>query len=122
MRLLVDVNLSPDWVSFFQDRGIDAVHWISIGEPSAADRQIMEWARKNNCIVFTHDLDFGALHAMTQSTGPSVIQVRCQDVMPAAIGESVVRVLGEHQELLEAGAIVSVDELASRVRILPIKS
>lgn len=59
----VDVNLSPDWVKFLQDHRIDAVHWIAIGEPSAADQQIMEWARENGCIVFTHDLDFGALHA-----------------------------------------------------------
>lgn len=122
MRLLIDVNLSPGWVEFLRNHAVDAVHWTSVGDPSAADQQVLDWARANGCVVFTHDLDFGALHAMTQSTGPSVIQVRCQDVLVSAIGKIVLRVLDEHREALEEGAIVSVDEIASRVRILPIKS
>ncbi len=42
----------------------------------------MEWAKTNSHIVFTHDLDFGAILAATNAIAPSVIQVRTQDVMP----------------------------------------
>jgi len=81
----------------------------------------MEWARRENCVLFTHDLDFSALLAHAGVGGPSVLQVRTQDVLPGAIGNDIVRVLREHRETPEQGAVVSVDEVASRVRILPIR-
>ncbi len=42
----------------------------------------MDWARPSGYVVFTHDLDFGALLAASHAGGPSVIQVRAQDVLP----------------------------------------
>lgn len=71
-------------------------------------------------LVFTHDLDFGALLAMTRASGPSVLQVRTQDVLPGSIGPIVLQVLEQHASALEAGAIVSLDERASRIRLLPL--
>ena len=80
----------------------------------------MAWARERGYIVFTHDLDFGAMLAATQASGPSVIQVRAQDVMPSALGETVVRALKEYSAQLEAGAIVTVEPVRRRVRLLPL--
>lgn len=57
---------------------------------------------------------------MTRQTGPSVLQVRTHDVLPEAIGALVLSVLTEHADVLEQGALVSVDEASARVRILPI--
>jgi predicted nuclease of predicted toxin-antitoxin system len=48
----------------------------------------MRWARDNGCTVFTHGLDFGILLAHTKENGPSVIQVRAQDVAPEHLGPS----------------------------------
>ena len=81
----------------------------------------MEWARHGGYVVFTHDLDFSALLAVTEATGPSVIQVRTQDVLPDAIGSDVARVLRMRAASLEQGAIVSIDKVASRVRLLPLR-
>ena len=81
----------------------------------------MTWARERGFVVITHDLDFSALLATTQAGGPSVLQVRTQDVLPDAVGSDVVRVLRQHQNALEQGAIISVDELTSRVRVPPIR-
>ena len=53
--------------------------------------------------------------------GPSVLQIRAQDVLPDTLGAGVVRVLQQHGAALDEGAIVSVDELTSRVRVLPIR-
>ena len=61
MKLLIDMNLSPEWVPVLKERGWDAIHWSSIGDPGAPDREIMTWAKANGHIVFTHDLDFGAI-------------------------------------------------------------
>jgi predicted nuclease of predicted toxin-antitoxin system len=99
----------------------EAVHWSTTGKPGATDAAIMAWARDSGFVVVTHDLDFSALLASTEARGPSVIQVRTQDVLPDAVGSDVVRVLRDHRAALEEGAIVSIDELASRVRVLPIR-
>jgi predicted nuclease of predicted toxin-antitoxin system len=76
VKVLLDMKLSPVWVSFLQDAGIAAVHWASVGDARAQDTELMAWARTNDCIVFTNDLDFSALLALTRDTGPSVLQVR----------------------------------------------
>lgn len=41
--------------------------------------------------------------------------------MPEAIGASVVSVLRQHADQLHAGAIITIDEMTSRLRILPIQ-
>jgi predicted nuclease of predicted toxin-antitoxin system len=76
---------------------------------------------RSRLAVITHDLDFSAILASTEALGPSVIQVRTQDVLPDAIGSDVVRVLRDQRAALDQGAIVSVDQLTSRVRVLPIR-
>lgn len=76
MKLLIDMNLSPAWVDVFERQGWQAFHWSAVGEPGALDRVILSWARENEYVVFTHDLDFGAILAATNADAPSVIQVR----------------------------------------------
>ena len=104
-----------------QAAGHDAVHWSTVGDIRATDKQIMAWARQVERTVFTHDLDFGTLLALTRATGPSVIQVRTQDVTPAAI-EGIVRVaLHQFHAELDQGALLVVEESRRRVRVLPLK-
>ena len=121
MKLLVDMNLSPDWVAIITQAGWDAVHWSNVGNPRAIDSEIMAWAEQNGWVVFTHDLDFGTLLALTQAEGPSVIQVRTQDVAPLAIGKLVVNALRQFEPALEKGALIVLDEAHSRARVLPLK-
>jgi predicted nuclease of predicted toxin-antitoxin system len=122
MKLLVDMNLSPDWVAVLKEAGWEAVHWSKVGNPRAADSEIMAWAKQHGHIVFTHDLDFGSLLALTQAEGPSVIQVRTQDVTPAAIGKLVTDALRQFQPDLEKGALIVLDEARARARVLPLKN
>lgn len=121
IKLLVDMNLSPDWVALLQGAGWDAVHWSSVGDPRAPDAVIMAWARGNRAVVFTHDLDFGALLALTGAEAPSVIQVRTEDVTPQAIGNLVLGALRQFESLLDEGAIITVDEGTQRARVLPLR-
>ncbi|MBH8551732.1 DUF5615 family PIN-like protein [Nostocaceae cyanobacterium CENA357] len=121
MKILLDMNLSPDWVPVLENAGFEAVHWSTIGNPSAIDKVIMTWALTNDYIVFTHDLDFGTLLAMTQANAPSVIQVRSQDILPAKLGNLVINALRQFQQELAMGALVTVDEVKAKVRILPIQ-
>jgi predicted nuclease of predicted toxin-antitoxin system len=121
MKILVDMNLSPSWVEFLSDHGIPAVHWSNIGERNADDDVIMAWARDNDHVVFTHDLDFGKVLALTRLVGPSVLQVRAQDVLPKAIGSLVLAALRDCEDMLRDGALVVVDESKRRARVLPLQ-
>jgi predicted nuclease of predicted toxin-antitoxin system len=120
MKILIDMNLSPLWVQFLTDSGFDSVHWSSIDPPAAPDPQIMDYASANGMVIFTHDLDFGALLASRKTNQPSVIQIRAQDVLPAAMGGLVLRALEASRSHLEAGALVTVDPNRHRIRLLPI--
>ena|ERR1051325_8593200 len=114
------MNLTPVWVEYLAEHHVESVHWSNVGNPKADDPEIMEYARANNFVVFTHDLDFGDLLAATQALGPSVIQARVEDPIPAVIGEAVIASLKEHAALLERGALITLDPDKRRTRILPI--
>jgi predicted nuclease of predicted toxin-antitoxin system len=120
MKLVIDINLSPEWVELFSKHGYEAVHWSAVGDPRAPDTEILSWARERGCVVFTHDLDFSRILALTRASGPSVFQVRTEDVLASALGPLVIRTLRQHGDALEAGAIVVLDSTSSRARILPI--
>ena len=120
MKILIDMNLSPDWVAVLAKHQIEAVHWSTIGDPRANDVVLMEWARENQHILFTHDLDFGAALALTQTESPSVIQARTHDVTPGHLERAFVRILRDHQSVLETGALVVMDEGRLRIRVLPL--
>ncbi len=120
MKILIDMNLSPDWAPALTGHGFDAVHWSAVGDPRATDRAIMTWAFEHGYIIFTHDLDFGTLLAVGQAGGPSVIQVRTQDVTIGHLEALIVDALVRYADLLERGALITLDESKSRVRILPL--
>lgn len=79
------------------------------------------YARQNGYVVFTHDLDFGALLAITGAEAPSVFQIRTEDVSPDALGPRAISTLSRFAPQLVAGALVVVDEARERVRILPLE-
>lgn len=122
MKVLIDMNLSTKWVLIFEQHGWHAVHWRDIGEPHASDSTIMAWARENDYVVFTQDLDFGTLLATTYVQKPSVIQVRIQNALPENLGPWLAGILQQHQASLESGALLTVTEDRTRVRILPFKA
>jgi predicted nuclease of predicted toxin-antitoxin system len=120
MKILIGMNLSPDWVALLQSAGWSATHWSTVGDPRAIARTIMDWAEANGHVVFTHDLDFGTMLALAHRTGPSILRVRGQDVLPDHMGNLVIAALQQHEVDLVSGALVVVDESKNRVRILPI--
>jgi predicted nuclease of predicted toxin-antitoxin system len=75
MKILIDMNLSPLWVSYLQYHGFEAEHWSQIGNPNDPDLVILNWAKQHQFIIFTNDLDFGAILAASNLDFPSVFQV-----------------------------------------------
>ncbi|MDR2173260.1 MAG: DUF5615 family PIN-like protein [Burkholderiales bacterium] len=121
MKLLVDMNLSPRWVDVLADTGIEAVHWSALGAYNATDSEIMAYASANDCVVLTHDLDFGAILAATHREKPSVVQIRNEDVNPDVIGKQVVIALRQMASELKEGALLTVDPNRMRLRLLPLQ-
>lgn len=115
------MNLSPVWVTFLQNEGFEAKHWSTIGNLNAPDSVIFAWARENGFIVFTNDLDFGAILAASQSNGPSVFQLRTQDLTPSQVGSLVVNHLRQFEKELNQGVLISLNVNCAKVRILPLR-
>ena len=120
MKLLLDLNISPSWSVVLENAGYEVKHWKDIGDLTAPDSEIMAWARRHGYTVFTHDLDFGALLYLTRARGPSVIQLRCEDLRPSTMAETVLQALKKAGEAIERGALVVVDPRKSRIRFLPL--
>lgn len=120
MKIVIDMNLSPTWAEYFRAAGVEAQHWSTLGDSRAPDRVIMAYAREAGLIVFTHDLDFGNILAVTHARGPSVIQVRTQDPVPEVLGELVLTAIERYGALLERGALVTIEPEKHRARVLPI--
>ena len=120
MKLVVDMNLSPGWVDRLTRHGFEAVHWSAVGAPTAPDDEILTWAREHQFVLITNDLDFSAILAATSDQTPSVVQVRTQDLLSEAVVSIVVRAVEAYREAITEGALLSIDEAGSRVRILPL--
>jgi predicted nuclease of predicted toxin-antitoxin system len=120
MKLLVDMNLSPRWVGVLVTSGIEAAHWSTLGANNAPDSEIMAYARANDYVVLTHDLDFGAILAVTHGEKPSVVQIRAEDVSPDMIGKPVIGALQQMASELEEGALLTIDVNRTRLRLLPL--
>jgi predicted nuclease of predicted toxin-antitoxin system len=121
VKLLVDMNLSPSWVERLVHHGFEAVHWSTIGVATAPDVEILTWANEHQFVVVTNDLDFSAILAASAGATPSVVQVRTKDLLSDAVVGIVANALKSHQEDIERGALLSIDEGGTRVRILPLR-
>jgi predicted nuclease of predicted toxin-antitoxin system len=94
---------------------------VTLGAGNAPDSEIMDYARINDFVVLTHDLDFGAILAATQGAKPSVVQIRAEDVSPDAIGGQIIRALRQLAPELEQGALLTIDANRTRLRLLPLQ-
>ncbi len=113
------MNLSPEWVQEFRLHQIEAVHWSSVGKFDAPDIDLINWARENGHVIFTHDLDFGTLLALTKAESPSVIQIRTQNITIDHFAGILISTLLKNAAALEKGALLTLDEDKNRLRILP---
>jgi predicted nuclease of predicted toxin-antitoxin system len=119
MKILIDMNLSPRWVELFDGAGIESSHWSALGATNAPDKEIMNYAKENDYVVLTHDLDFSAILAVTHGEKPSVVQIRAENVSPDVIGKAVITALKQMAPELENGALITVDPKRTRLRLLP---
>jgi predicted nuclease of predicted toxin-antitoxin system len=120
MQLLLDQGLPSSAASLLREAGIDAIHTAEINLSTAEDTEILQKALEEELIVVTLDADFHALLALAEATSPSVIRIRIQRLRAQALTDLLIRVIGECEEDLLQGAVVTVETSRIRVRRLPL--
>jgi predicted nuclease of predicted toxin-antitoxin system len=108
VKLLVDMNLSPSWVDRLGRHGFEAIHWSTIGAATSPDVEILTWANEHKSVLITNHLDFSAILAAGGVSGPSVIQLRTQDLLSDAAVSIVANTLEAHRDDIERGALLSI--------------
>jgi predicted nuclease of predicted toxin-antitoxin system len=121
VKLLVDMNLSPSWVDRLARHGFEAVHWSTIGAATARDVENLTWADEHAFVLIANDLDFSAILAASGGASPSVVQIRTQDLLSDVVVSIVAKALDAHRDDIERGALLSIDEAGTRVRVLPLR-
>jgi len=119
MKILVDMNLSVRWIEHLVHAGFEAVHWSSVGPLNAPDSVLMHFAAEHDHVVITQDLDFSAILASSRRSKPSVVQIRADDLDPDVIAARVIHALKAAANELNSGALVTVDPVRTRLRLLP---
>ncbi|MGH8705438.1 MAG: DUF5615 family PIN-like protein [Burkholderiales bacterium] len=114
------MNLSPRWATELQSQGFESVHWSEAGAATAADEEVLAWCAANGHVLFTHDLDFGAILAASKGRNPSVVQLRTENVLPEAMLWRVAGALRQVEKDLARGALVTIEPHRHRVRLLPL--
>lgn len=120
MKILIDMNLSPEWASLLWGSGFEALHWSKAGDATAADETILQFAADHGYVVLTHDLDFGIALAGSRRAKPSVFQIRADNLLPNMLGATVLAALRQMHDELRHGALVTLDAKKLRVRVLPL--
>lgn len=122
MRLLIDMNLTPRWAEDLSAAGYEAIHWSNMGPATAKDEQICDYARDNDYVLLTSDLDFPQILAHTGAAKPSIVLLRGEPLTPDLRGAALLQALADCAQDLLQGAIISLDwSDKPRARVLPLR-
>ena len=122
VEFLANMNISPLTVDRLRKLGWNIIRVSEIMDVKTKDIKLINYARKNNKVFITQDLDFSMLLAVSGYEKPSVINLRLENAKPDFITNRIIEVVSELEKELEEGIVVSVDEISSRYRNLPIRS
>jgi len=120
MKFLVDMALSPKTVKMLRDSGYEAIRVNELGMAKSRDREILAYAKKNDMVVITADLDFGDILAHTGYKKPSVIIFRLKDPSPEHVNSLLLSAIPHIKDSLDKGSIIVIDDYRIRIRELPV--
>lgn len=120
MKFVVDMALSPKTVIALRNSEYEAVRVNELGMAKSRDREILEYAAKNDMVVLTADLDFGDILAFTGYNKPSVTIFRLKDPSPDHVNSLLLSAISHIKDSLDKGSIVVIDDYRIRIRELPV--
>lgn len=119
MKVVVDVCLSPKWVPYLREKGLEAFHWSELGDLRAKDQEILAYCKRNGYVLLTQDLDFAALLFSGGEVPARVVLLRVSDLRVEVAGPRVAAVLAGVEEYLKKGGVAVVEDHRVRYRVLP---
>ncbi len=76
MKFLMDMPMSPKTVKFLINMGHEAFRVSELGMAKSKDKDIFDFAEKNEMIILSADLDFGTILAFTHSRHDRKLQFK----------------------------------------------
>ena len=120
LRLLADLNLSPQTVEELRGDGWDILRTNERLSIRAPDLEILRWAGENDRVVITQDLDFSTLIVLQGWSKPSLVTLRLSQTDPPTVTNRLREALPDCVEALRAGCAVTIEDDCVRIRKLPI--
>ena len=120
MKFLLNMNLPRALGRMPAAAGHEWRHAGEIGMAHASDATIVAEAKSRGECVITHDLDYGQLPAFSGDSAPSVLIFRLRRADTKLMHERMTAAWGDIEEGLTSGAVVVIEEAATRIRRLPI--
>lgn len=121
MNFLLDMGLSPRTAAFLRNQNFDAIHLREQGLQRLSDEAIVQKALSEQRVILTHDLDFGRIVSLSKHQYPSVVTFRLSVMQADVVHRYLQEVIYRFSSELMNGALISVTDLAMRVRQLPIR-
>jgi len=121
IRFLANMNISPKTVAILRLQGWETIRVSDLLPVDATDDEILELARREDRVVVTQDLDFSALLALGGYDRPSLITLRLSVSDPETVTRRLLQVLPYMEQSLRDGCAVTIEDIAVRVRQLPIR-
>lgn len=121
IRLLADVHISPKTVADLQKQGYEIMRSSEVLPANAPDINILEFARTENWVVLTQDLDFSMLVALSRYSQPSLITLRLSSAKPDIVTQKLLDVLPQIEEALQVGSAITIQDESIRIRKLPVR-
>jgi len=119
-NILLDQGLPRSAASLLRDEGWDVLHTGDIGLSRSTDRQILEYARREQRAVITLDSDFHAILAVTNASSPSVIRIRLEGLTGPDLAVLIKSIWPKIERQVKKGAMVAVTESGIRIRNIPV--
>ena len=120
MQFLADMNISPKTVEALRQYGWDIIRVSQSLPVNASDQEILEYARQEDRIVITQDLDFSMLLALGGYNRPSLITLRLVVSDPDVVTCKLLEIVPRFEQILQEGCTLTIEDVVVRVHRLPI--
>ena len=115
MKFLFDENISKTVTQRLRGAGFDVTHVLDIGLQSKPDEDIMAYASKEQCVILTHDKDFGNLLRFSLQKHSGVIMLRFHNQTPQNVATHVLNFLWKNETLQLQSRLVILREGGWRI-------
>jgi len=120
IKFLADMNVSPVTVEQLKNLKWDIIRVSEIMDIRSRDTEILLYAKENDRVIITQDLDFSTLLAISGYKKPSLINLRLEENRPDSVAKRLLMAVAGMENELAEGAVLSVDDVSIRYRLLPI--